>query len=335
MVDIVIPAFNAHNTINRCLASIASQTIISDINVIIVNDCSDKDYSESIHTFENLMNVKEIKLEKNSGPGTARRIGMQNCNSEYIMFIDADDTFGSAYSVSELLNAIINTDADCINSTFYEELETGEHYKHDNDMVWVFGKIYKRSFLDGYHIEFNDTRANEDNGFNTLVCLLSDNVKTLEGPVTYNWHWNSNSITRNNDYAFNGMEGFINNQIWAYEQAKKYPTVFKKRYNIIQERFVKVFIQLYVYYLEFAVNNKNLSKYLYWCKKYYDSVFCYFESEITAEYFNECYISVISNNDNIMKTVVPVITIYQFISALKDYDVDGYAEDNEYSEINI
>ena len=195
-------------------------------------------------------------------------------------------------------------------------MDNGEHYKHEDDMVWVFGKIYRRAFLDGYHIEFNDTRANEDNGFNTVICLLSENVKTMSGVVTYYWHWNKNSITRNNDYAYNGMEGFINNQIWAYDKVMQYPTVVKKRKDIIMDRFVRVFIQLYVYYVEFAVTRDSTLDYLLSCQKYYNEVFSKIEPELTQEYFNQCYTNVVTGND-IMTNYIPVCTIYQFIETLR------------------
>ena len=34
---------------------------------------------------------KIIRINYNSGPGVARKIGMQNCSGEYIQFIDSDD----------------------------------------------------------------------------------------------------------------------------------------------------------------------------------------------------------------------------------------------------
>ena len=34
---------------------------------------------------------KIIRISYNSGPGMARKIGMQNCNGKYIQFIDSDD----------------------------------------------------------------------------------------------------------------------------------------------------------------------------------------------------------------------------------------------------
>ena len=34
---------------------------------------------------------KIIRINYNSGPGIARKVGMENCNGKYIQFIDSDD----------------------------------------------------------------------------------------------------------------------------------------------------------------------------------------------------------------------------------------------------
>ena len=42
-------------------------------------------------------------------------------------------------------------------------------------MVWMHGKMYRRSFFSKYNIRFNDSRANEDVGFNTQCqCYNED-----------------------------------------------------------------------------------------------------------------------------------------------------------------
>ena len=46
MIDLIIPAYNAHDFISDLLFSVASQTISDKINVIIVDDCSKKDYKD-------------------------------------------------------------------------------------------------------------------------------------------------------------------------------------------------------------------------------------------------------------------------------------------------
>ena len=112
MIDIIIPAFNAHETIERTLFSIAYQKQISLANVYIVNDGSDEDYSKEIKFFSKFLKIKELKMKKNSGPGCARQYGIDHSESEYIIFIDSDDVFYDPYVVSNLYNTIISENYD-------------------------------------------------------------------------------------------------------------------------------------------------------------------------------------------------------------------------------
>ena len=50
-----------------------------------------------------------------------------------------------------------------------------QDFQNQADTIWMFGKMYRRDFLDKYNIKMNDTRANEDNGFNMLVKFLCCN----------------------------------------------------------------------------------------------------------------------------------------------------------------
>ena len=60
MIDVIIPAYNSFDTIDRTLSSIALQTIVDDINVYIVNDGSDHDYREYINFYSRFMNITEL-----------------------------------------------------------------------------------------------------------------------------------------------------------------------------------------------------------------------------------------------------------------------------------
>ena len=55
-LDIIIPAYNAKDTLVRCLSSIAMQTIRDQIVVTVINDCStDGSYAEIINKFTDCM----------------------------------------------------------------------------------------------------------------------------------------------------------------------------------------------------------------------------------------------------------------------------------------
>lgn len=67
MIDVIIPAYNSHDTIIRTLSSIAMQLNRKDLKVTIVND-GGKNYKEIIDIFKPLIDVKEIGYEENKGP---------------------------------------------------------------------------------------------------------------------------------------------------------------------------------------------------------------------------------------------------------------------------
>ena len=91
MIDVIIPAYNAHKTIGRTLTSIAMQINRPLLKVYVVNDGSKEDYKDIINNYKDVINITEIRI-KNSGPGAARQVGLEASNSEYVVFIDSDDT---------------------------------------------------------------------------------------------------------------------------------------------------------------------------------------------------------------------------------------------------
>lgn len=250
MIDIIIPAYNAHDTIEKTLFSIAYQENVEDIKVYIANDKSDKDYSAEVEFFSNFIDVKEIKLEKNSGPGIARQYGINNSNNPYIVFIDADDAFASPIALKTLYNAIEKYEADVVISNFIEET-IDEMIEYSKDNIWLHGKIYRREFLEKNNIKFNSTRANEDNGFNQSIFLRDSRIEYIDD-ITYYWCYNPQSLTRINDheYNFSGLEGYIDNMTCALDGAIKNDCSYYK----ISDLAWSVLSTIYCYYVEFIYN---------------------------------------------------------------------------------
>lgn len=90
-VSVVIPYFNAKNTIARALYSVKEQTL-SVKEVIIVNDGSDFSVLvDETRQFESFFKLILIDLSANFGAAHARNIGIKNSSSRFIAFLDADD----------------------------------------------------------------------------------------------------------------------------------------------------------------------------------------------------------------------------------------------------
>ena len=342
-IDVVIPAYNVpENILFRCLASIACQTVVDEVDVTIVDDASDDEYKEVYNNlalrFENLMNVKVIGYAENGGPGVARQYGMDNVSNGYITFIDADDTFNGAYALQALRNAInldngVNVMAVGIFDEVHETLAPpGEGpmlMQHEQDMIWMFGKLYRRSFLDKYKIRFHPTsRANEDNGFNTIIRLIAneqEQIKFIPAHVYY-WHESPNSITRANDcqYSYGGsirdsFYGYVENMIYAVKEAKR-----RNPYNgYITMWAVSCMLNIYEYYIEgFARANEHAENNFKWCKLYYDEVFRDLEKDLPPELLAQHYNEVMRNAymGNKLDGIIPHMTIFEFLDAFKESD---------------
>lgn len=94
-VAVIIPTFNSADYISRTLATVKAQTVSPD-ELILVDDASTdltvKNVEETLRGLK-IENSRIIKLPNNSGPGLARNVGWDNATSEYVAFLDADDSW--------------------------------------------------------------------------------------------------------------------------------------------------------------------------------------------------------------------------------------------------
>ena len=102
MIDIIIPCYNAHDTVEKTLQSIVFQTIKDKIKVYLVDDASDKPYDYLIDRYNKYFKINIIKLDKNVGAGLAREEALKRTKSKYVMFLDSDD-YLYTYNALEIL----------------------------------------------------------------------------------------------------------------------------------------------------------------------------------------------------------------------------------------
>ena len=85
-ISVIIPVYNAQDTIEDCLNSIFSQTF-KDLEVIAVNDGS-TDLSWTI--LEKWQDRVKIFSQKNMGAPVARNFGFAQSQGDYVIFCDSD-----------------------------------------------------------------------------------------------------------------------------------------------------------------------------------------------------------------------------------------------------
>ena len=98
LLSIIIPVYNASATLPRCLDSILAQRGITDFELLLVDDGS-KDASAAICADYAARDSRIRVLRKeNGGVSSARNLGLDKAQGEWVMFVDSDDvllpTFG-------------------------------------------------------------------------------------------------------------------------------------------------------------------------------------------------------------------------------------------------
>ena len=190
--SVIIPVYNVENYLHRCINSILVQEY-TDLEILLI-DYGSTDSSGSIcDTYASeYSNISAYHIE-NHGVGSARNFGLAKAQGEFICFVDADD-----YLVGNLFSDVENqldSGLDLLVFSYYNSLEKNlsettrsakilpiEGKKDRNQFIALFtelflsemmytvwNKIYRREFLEGHRIMFEQYELGEDVRFNLNV----------------------------------------------------------------------------------------------------------------------------------------------------------------------
>lgn len=150
LISIVIPIYNAEKYLEECLNSIKNQTY-KNFEVIMVNDGS-KDDSETIcmNFLRSDSRFRYLKKE-NGGVSSARNVGLDNVEGDYITFIDADDWVDENH-LEILIDGIIKNNCEVAISSYMRFINTRETYliniySNQEKYLLNYGKMNREKFL--------------------------------------------------------------------------------------------------------------------------------------------------------------------------------------------
>ena len=214
-VSIIIPFYNAQDTILRTLQSVLHQTYYN-IEIILINDGSS---DSSIQIIESLNN-NSIKLfsYENSGPGHARIEGLKHSSGEYVFFLDADDILCPS-AIEELVSSLEAHKTDVAIAkyeTFSDEIKTFEGQaktellnhcelikeisRCDRIQNFLWGKLFRRNLL---NTEDFDTKKRLGEDIATLIKIFhrcNSGVYLSEKTLVY-YYQNPKSLSRRLSYG--------------------------------------------------------------------------------------------------------------------------------------
>ena len=193
--SIIIPHYNVPDLLRRCIWSIPKR---DDVEIIVVDDCSETLYAEQLKKLQQAYpEVKIIWNRENNGPGVCRNIALEQAKGKMIIFADADDYF--SYCFNAILDEYIDTphdvvyfNASSVDNDTYVNAERAlpfnqifECYAKDKELAlyqlkYVLGgpvcKIIKRGLLEANDIRFEHYLIHEDTRFSYLIGYYAQSI---------------------------------------------------------------------------------------------------------------------------------------------------------------
>ena len=90
MLSIIVPVYNAINTLDRCLNSLLKQRV-DGMRIILVDDGSNDGSRDKCDEWAGKYDNIIVIHKENGGLSDARNVGIEQAESDFITFVDADD----------------------------------------------------------------------------------------------------------------------------------------------------------------------------------------------------------------------------------------------------
>ena len=227
-VSIIIPTYNVEMYLVECMESVVNQTL-KDIEIICINDGSTDGSLEILKSYAQKDDRIVLVDKENGGYGIGMNIGLDKATGEYIGIVEPDD-FIPLNMYSDLYEKAVENDLDFIKADFYrfkrdsetEDMELVYNHlspnKEDYNIVFnpsetpkairyimnTWSGIYKRSFIEEFHIRHNETpgASFQDNGFWFQTFAYAKRGMIIDKPYYMNRRDNPNSSVHNKEKVY-------------------------------------------------------------------------------------------------------------------------------------
>lgn len=209
-ISIIVPIYHVEEFLPACIDSILAQTY-RNFELILVNDGSPDRCGDICDWYAEQDERIKVIHKENGGVSSARNVGIEAAEGEFIAFLDPDDTVEPrmyeklaeaacvyeaelvvcpfmihyvgegrtmASSVWQEVNCVI--DAQCIKEKLIPSMLMRKSY----GLVSVFNKLYRRSLFTSTNLRFDENRSHgEDTKLNFLLLLNINRLVFLDQPL--------------------------------------------------------------------------------------------------------------------------------------------------------
>jgi glycosyltransferase involved in cell wall biosynthesis len=211
-LSIIIPVYNVEPYLKECLDSVVNQTL-RDIEIICVNDGSTDGCLCILREYEERDSRIQVISQENQGLSGARNPGLRVATAELITFVDSDDYIELDTYEKTVPYMTDDVDIVCFGTRVFGEESEGRSLvdaqwyfklRHegkvsiDDDVILqtnvsVWSKIFRKSLIDMYGIEFPIGLKHEDDCFEGAYMVVSKHAYFIQTQF-YNYILRNNSI---------------------------------------------------------------------------------------------------------------------------------------------
>lgn len=203
-ISVIIPVYNVEKYLRECLDSVVYQSI-ENIEIICVDDGSKDSSLAILQEYAAIDKRIKIFVQSNKGAGAARNYGMKEASGKYIIFLDSDDIYeldmleklykkaekydldvvvcGSDKFISNVNFSIANPGA--IKKYLLPQLEVFSSVDVEKNFFmlfiwWPWDKLFKREYVNGLDIEFQQLRTTNDLYFIASAVLAANCISYID-----------------------------------------------------------------------------------------------------------------------------------------------------------
>lgn len=260
--SVIIPIYNAAETLHRCVDSLLMQNY-TNMEIILINDGS-KDRSGEICKEYAAQHNSIVYIEKpNGGVSTARNAGLDIAKGEYVLFVDSDDYVSEDYFCSlDALCADFNYDCVFFSQNTVNDTKCTKRilspFSSQNSDVCVpkfceayykkflnspVNKRYSRHIIESNHLRFAESLSIGEDKVFCLQYVMHCKSCCITSDILYNVSIdNKDSLSRKPRNDLHQQFAIIDEMVGHIIQSTPIPEHHRQQYqaaeNLVQLRTV-------------------------------------------------------------------------------------------------
>ncbi len=228
-VSVIIPVYNTENYLSACIDSVLCQEHVT-LEIILVDDGSTDSSGKICEEYASQYSCIHTVHIENSGPATAKNVGLKLAKGDYVSFTDSDDELEPTMFY-EMIGAgkINNSEIICCNfketnaqGNINHTVCSGKTYVFDKaealrrilskDLIYTGSvtKIFKRELLTQNNLTHNDGLKTDEDFIMNIKAFTKCSHCVVVDKCFYIIKFRENSLSHS--YFKEDIDNYINNR---------------------------------------------------------------------------------------------------------------------------